>query len=157
MGKRGEGWVALQVVLFLFIISAPLVERFALPSLRLADAPSWLRALGVLLMAAGGLFGMAGVLGLGRNLTAFPRPLEGGELVTSGVYGVVRHPIYAGLILAAFGWALWNAGLLTLALAVLLFAFFDLKSRREEHWLVEAYPDYPAYQRRVKKLIPWVY
>ena len=44
-----------------------------------------------------------------------------------------------------------------LLLPVLLFIFFDLKSRREEQWLREAYPDYPAYQKRVKKLIPWVY
>jgi len=40
---------------------------------------------------------------------------------------------------------------------VALFIFFDLKSRREERWLREAYPEYGDYQKRVKKLVPWVY
>lgn len=40
---------------------------------------------------------------------------------------------------------------------LILFAFFDLKSRREEHWLSAKYPDYEAYRRRTCKLIPFVY
>ena len=39
----------------------------------------------------------------------------------------------------------------------MLFIFFDLKSGREEEWLVEVYPVYGAYRQRVKKLVPWVY
>jgi protein-S-isoprenylcysteine O-methyltransferase Ste14 len=149
MGKRGEGWVALQIVLFAVILLAPGVS-FA--------APAWLRALGLALVAVGGALGTAGVLALGRsNLSVFPRPVEGGNLVTSGPYAFVRHPIYAGLILATLGWSLFRANLLGLALATLLFIFFDLKSRREERWLVEAHPGYPAYQQRVRKLIPFVY
>jgi|DewCreStandDraft_2_1066082.scaffolds.fasta_scaffold01889_10 protein-S-isoprenylcysteine O-methyltransferase Ste14 len=157
MGKRGEGWVVLQFLLFVIIALAPLREQFALPFLRAGAGATALRAIGVLLMAGGGLFGMAAVLGLGRNLTAFPRPIEGGTLVTSGAYAIVRHPIYAGLILAAFGWALWNTSLVGLGLGVILFLFFDLKSRQEERWLAQVYPEYRAYQQRVKKLIPWVY
>ncbi len=38
-----------------------------------------------------------------------------------------------------------------------LFVLLDVKSRREERWLVEKFPEYPAYQRRVRKLIPFVY
>lgn len=157
IGRRGEGWVVLQFLLFLIIIFAPASDRSSLPFLRAGAEAGALRVIGVLLMAGGGLFGVAAVLGLGRNLTAFPRPVEGGTLVTSGAYAIVRHPIYAGLILAAFGWALWNTSLVGLGLAGLLFLFFDLKSRQEERWLVQAYPEYRAYQQRVKKLIPWVY
>jgi protein-S-isoprenylcysteine O-methyltransferase Ste14 len=39
----------------------------------------------------------------------------------------------------------------------MLFLFLDLKSRREERWLCAKFPDYPAYQRRVRRLIPFVY
>ena len=88
------------------------------------------------------MFGTGGVLALGRNLTPFPKPIEGGTLVTSGVYGIVRHPIYTGLILGTLGWGVFRSSLLGIALAVLLFVFFDLKSRREERWLAEAYPGY---------------
>jgi protein-S-isoprenylcysteine O-methyltransferase Ste14 len=69
----------------------------------------------------------------------------------------VRHPIYTGLILGTLGWSLWRSSLLGVGLAVLLLVFFDLKSRREERWLTEAYPGYPEYRRRVRKLIPFAY
>ena len=65
--------------------------------------------------------------------------------------------LICGLILAAFGYGLWVHGWLTLLYAAILFAFFDVKSRREERWLEERYADYPEYRRRVRKLIPWVY
>jgi len=94
---------------------------------------------------------------LGTNITPFPRPIAGGKLVTSGVYALVRHPIYAGLIVAAFGWALVRMNPLGVFLALLLLGFFDLKSRREEAWLMEVYRDYVDYRRRVKKLIPGIY
>jgi protein-S-isoprenylcysteine O-methyltransferase Ste14 len=65
--------------------------------------------------------------------------------------------MYCGVILAAFGWALVSRGWLTLAYAVAGFVFIVFKVRREEKWLVERFPDYPAYQSRVRKLIPFVY
>jgi len=78
-------------------------------------------------------------------------------LVDSGPYAIVRHPIYSGLIIAALGWALVVHGMLTRAYTVALFAFFDIKSRREERWLCEKFSEYGEYQRRVRKLLPWLY
>lgn len=149
MGKRGEGWFVLQMILFVVILFAPPVVC--------TTCPPWLRAVGMALLIAGGLLGTWGLLALGSNLTPYPRPIEGGSLVTSGPYRWVRHPIYAGLILGTLGLGLLRANWVGLGLAALLFVFFDLKSRREEAWLREVYADYPAYQRRVRKLIPWVY
>jgi protein-S-isoprenylcysteine O-methyltransferase Ste14 len=149
MGKRGEGWFALQMVLFAVILLAPRVPP--------VPFPAWLQGLGLLVLAIGGVFGTWGMLVLGRNLTPFPRPIADGTLITSGPYAYVRHPIYAGLILGTLGWALFRANLLGVALAAALFVFFDLKSRREEQWLAEAYGAYVEYQKRVRKLIPWVY
>jgi protein-S-isoprenylcysteine O-methyltransferase Ste14 len=98
-----------------------------------------------------------GLLGLRENLTAVPRPVEGGRLVDTGVYGLVRHPIYTGIIAAAVGWGLLAASPPALVVAIGLGIFFDLKSRREEAWLLDAYPAYAGYRRRVRKLIPLVY
>jgi protein-S-isoprenylcysteine O-methyltransferase Ste14 len=78
-------------------------------------------------------------------------------LITHGAYRFVRHPIYAGLILGTIGWSLFIGTLLGLGFAVILFIFFDLKSRQEEVWLTQKYPAYADYQRQVRKLIPWVY
>ena len=105
----------------------------------------------------GGISGTLGILALGRNLSPFPKPIEGGALVTSGVYGIVRHPIYTGLILGTLGWGLLMSSVLGVILAGVLFLFFDRKSRREEVWLMETYPGYAEYRRRVKKLIPGIY
>jgi len=149
MGKRGEGWFVLQLGLFAVILLAPRVSFFPFPT--------WLRALGVPILVAGAALGTAGILALGRSLSPFPKPLEGGQMVSTGVYGFVRHPIYAGLILGTIGWGLLAQTWLGVVLAAILFVFFDLKSRREEAWLVEKYPDYVEYRRRVKKLIPLVY
>lgn len=149
MGKRGEGWVLLQLVLFVVILVVPPVPPLVFPS--------WVRGLGLLLIALGGVFGTWGILALGRNLTAFPKPIEGGQLVTVGPYAYVRHPIYTGLILGTLGWAIFRASALGVLLAVVLFLFFDLKSRQEERWLCEAYEGYAEYQKRVRKLVPLVY
>ena len=149
MGKRGEGWVVLQVILFAIILLVPRIPAVILPI--------WARALGALILVAGGALGTWGIIALGKNLTAVPKPIEGGELVTTGPYAFVRHPIYAGVILGTLGWALLRSNLLGVALALAAFIFFDMKSRREEKWLVDAYAGYPDYQRRVRKLITWVY
>ncbi|OQA44531.1 MAG: Isoprenylcysteine carboxyl methyltransferase (ICMT) family protein [Chloroflexi bacterium ADurb.Bin325] len=149
MGKRGEGWFVLQMVLFAVILLTPRIPPVLLPT--------WARGLGLIFLAAGGVLGTWGMIALGRNLTPFPRPIDGGSLVTAGPYRFVRHPIYAGLILGTLGWALLRSNLLGVLLDVVLFLFFDLKSRREERWLAESYAGYGAYRRQVRKLIPFVY
>jgi len=152
-GARGEWYVVAQFALFALVAFGP------------RSWPGWpqipdgfgARAAGVALLAAGFFLMLAGILKIGAKLTALPRPAQGATLVESGPYRIVRHPMYAGAILMAFGWALLSRGLLTLAYAAILFVFFDLKSRREERWLSEEFPGYTAYRKRVRKLVPFVY
>jgi protein-S-isoprenylcysteine O-methyltransferase Ste14 len=145
--------VLVQGVLLVLVLAAPGFDRAAwsgawsLASLVAGDA----------LVIAGIVLGVAAVVRLGRNLTPYPRPKRDATLVEDGVYSVVRHPIYASLALAAIGWGLLWRSPAALALAAALLVFFDIKSRREEAWLVEAFPRYAEYQLRVKKLIPFVY
>jgi protein-S-isoprenylcysteine O-methyltransferase Ste14 len=154
-GERGEWYVVLQAVLFVLVALGPRTWP-GLPAWpHLLLWPS--RIMGALLLAAGLLLVVAGITNLGRNLTAVPRPRDGGSLVRTGPFALVRHPMYGGTILAAFGWALWGQGWLTLGFAGLLFLFFDVKSRREERWLCQSYPDYAEYRERVRRLIPLVY
>ena len=65
--------------------------------------------------------------------------------------------IYSGILLILFGGAVATGRLARLGVAIGAAGFFDAKVRREEVWLVERYPSYPAYQRRVQKLIPGLY
>lgn len=65
--------------------------------------------------------------------------------------------MYAGGIVLAYGWALAVHGWLTLLYATVLIVLLEIKSTREERWLVEKFPDYSEYQRRVSKLIPFIH
>jgi protein-S-isoprenylcysteine O-methyltransferase Ste14 len=78
-------------------------------------------------------------------------------MADEGVYGIVRHPMYGGVTLAALGWSLFALSPLGVLLSMGLFAFFDRKAAQEEIWLAEKYPGYADYKQRVKKLIPFVY
>jgi protein-S-isoprenylcysteine O-methyltransferase Ste14 len=98
-----------------------------------------------------------GLLDLGRSLTPLPYPRDDAQLVQAGVYSLVRHPLYSGLIVAALSWVLYQRSLSHLAGAIVLFVFFNAKATLEETWLRQKYPEYDAYQQRVKKLIPWLY
>lgn len=97
------------------------------------------------------------VVNLGKNLTPLPCPKDNAQLVQSGLYRYVRHPIYFGVLLAALAWLLIFPGAYILLYAIGLFILFDVKARREEVWLVERFPAYQDYQRRVKKLLPGIY
>lgn len=152
LGPRGEGWVVLQGLLLLLLTGASWL-----------DAGAWAGGLrstttlvALLLAVAGALLAGRGLRDLRSSLTALPRPKDDAELVEHGVYRLVRHPIYGGLVLLAFGWALFAASPSGIALAVALLAFFLLKAAREERWLAERYPGYGAYRARTRRLIPWL-
>lgn len=151
-GGRGEGWVAAQFALVGAILRAPRVgPPWPRPLARLA------RGLGATLLAGGGYVLARAFLDLGPNLTPLPKPKEDGRLVRHGLYARVRHPVYAGVILLAFGWSLATASTSRLLLAAALIAFFDAKANREEAWLLQKFPEYAAYRAEVEKLLPGVY
>jgi protein-S-isoprenylcysteine O-methyltransferase Ste14 len=107
-------------------------------------------------MGAGVVQAWRGVRDLGESLTPLPHPRDDADLVETGIYGSVRHPIYGGLILLGLGWALLAASPLALALALVLVPFFWLKSSMEERWLGERFPTYPDYRRRTRRFIAWI-
>jgi protein-S-isoprenylcysteine O-methyltransferase Ste14 len=98
-----------------------------------------------------------GAWDLRSGLSPFPRPVAGAPLVESGAYRLIRHPIYSGLVLGAVGWGLVTGSILALGAAGLLFLLLAAKSHREEAWLLAIHPEYDAYRRRTKRLIPWIY
>jgi len=150
-GGRGEGYVLLQFLLMGVLIWGPV---------EIAGRGLWpvypgVRVAGGMIGLIGGGILLAGAIWLGPALTPFPRPRTRGALVQSGPYAWVRHPIYTGLLLLALGIALWRGSWISLGTAGLLFVLLDRKSRREEVWLRERYPEYAEYQARVPKLLPW--
>jgi protein-S-isoprenylcysteine O-methyltransferase Ste14 len=147
---RGGGWVVAQILFLGAVVLAP-PDLFGLSPL-----PLILRPIGITIGMVGGAIGLAGIVGLGSNLTAFPKPKPDGQLVQRGVYGMMRHPIYTGLLLMAVGWSFVRGSLPTLILAILLGVFFDQKAKREEQWLERQFPAYASYKRRVRgRILPF--
>jgi len=112
----------------------------------------------------GAIFTLAGIgfaiwarFHLGRNWSSHPAHKKDHELVTSGPYRFVRHPIYTGMILALFG-GLLTGDILSVLLFVILLTVFALRIRKEEGIMLGLFPNqYPAYQARTKRLIPFVW
>lgn len=154
-GPRGEWYLVMQAGLFLLLIFGPRTCR-GLPAWGAPYALPGFRG-GIILLAAGMLLAVTGAVNLGKNLTPLPQPKENATLTVTGVFRFVRHPIYSGITFMACGWGVWLQSWLTIGYALLLFAFFDIKSRREERLLVEKFPEYAAYRKTVRKLIPFVY
>ncbi|OAV42688.1 isoprenylcysteine carboxylmethyltransferase family protein [Lewinella sp. 4G2] len=110
---------------------------------------------GLGLAAIGSNLIVMAILQLRTTLSPFPTPVADGQLITTGVYSLARHPIYVGVLLMGVGYA-WYAHsslhyLLTLALAIL----FYFKSSYEEKLLLSVYPEYAAYRQRVGRFLPW--
>ena len=112
---------------------------------------------GALLTLAGLLFSVWARVYLGRNWSGTVTLKQGHELVTTGPYGIVRHPIYTGLLLAFVGSALARgdfAGVLAVALVA---GSFWRKLRMEERWMREVFGEqYVTYSMRVAALVPFV-
>ena len=145
LGSRGEGWTFTQSVLLVAIA----VAGIAGPSW--ADDVSWFRAaVGIPIAIVGAVLLIGGMAGIRHSLTPFPRPLERTRLQERGVYGLVRHPIYGGLVLIGLGWSLVSSPLALLATVALLLVL-EAKSRLEESMLQQRFPEYDAYRDRV----PW--
>ena len=152
LGRRGEGWFLIQVVLL-----AAVAVAGGLGPAWSGTARSVGVALGIVLIGLGSLLAVRGILDLRQNLTPFPKPVDGARLVDTGAYRLARHPIYGGLILGAFGWGLVSASIPALVGAVALALFLRLKSGREETWLADRFEAYGSYRARTRRFVPWLY
>jgi protein-S-isoprenylcysteine O-methyltransferase Ste14 len=154
-GARGEWFVVVQVVLIGLVFLGPRTV-FGQPTWRFPFSHAC-PVVGGVLMFGGAVLFVAGLTSLGRGLTPLPYPKDGAELIQTGAFALVRHPVYSGGLVFSLGWALYVQSWLTLGYVVALFVFLDVKSRREEKWLAERFPTYATYQQRVRKLIPFVW
>ena len=114
------------------------------------------KVVGVVLFAAGLGLAVWARLYLGRNWGMPMTQKREPELVTSGPYRFVRHPIYSGILLAFVGTALATNGYFLIVFAVCLI-YFTYSARVEEGIMTTAFPQvYPGYRERTKMLIPFV-
>jgi protein-S-isoprenylcysteine O-methyltransferase Ste14 len=121
------------------------------------NSDPWRAGSGLVLFAAGLAFALWARTHIGRNWgTPMSRKTEP-DLVTSGPYRLVRHPIYAGILIAGIGTAValsW-AWLIPVGLAGVYFIYSAIV---EERNLTEQFPDtYPAYKRSTRMIVPYLF
>jgi protein-S-isoprenylcysteine O-methyltransferase Ste14 len=80
--------------------------------------------------------------------------LPNADLVTSGAYAHMRHPIYTAAVLILTGYTLaWSNWTLALVVGVVSLQYFSAKARAEEHWLLTKFPGYVTYMRHVPRRV----
>jgi protein-S-isoprenylcysteine O-methyltransferase Ste14 len=154
-GTRGELFVVGQLVLMLSILYGD-IPLFG-------DTLKFLFGPGMFVL--GGVVAGLGVKELGSNISPFPKVSDNTDLVTDGIFGEVRHPIYAGLLYACLGISVWSGSATRLLLTAALWYLLTKKSDFEERTLVEKFPAYEDYllevegkfiPERLLKSMPWV-
>src|ERR1700734_46387 len=121
------------------------------------NSDPWRVGLGLFLFALGLGFAIWARLHIGRNWGTPMSQKDEPELVTSGPYRLVRHPIYSGILLAGVGTAVALSWLWLIAV-VLTGIYFTYSATVEERYLTEQFPDaYPAYKHSTKMLVPLVF
>jgi protein-S-isoprenylcysteine O-methyltransferase Ste14 len=119
------------------------------------DAIRWL---GVVLFAAGGALRLWPVVVLGNRFSGLVAIQPGHTLVTSGVYGVIRHPSYLGLLVNSLGWALAFRSGVGLLITAFIIPVLLARIRAEERLLHSQFgAEYAAYRARTSRLIPGLY
>lgn len=116
------------------------------------------RWIGVLLYTAGGVLRLAPVFVLGRRFSGLVAIQPEHRLVTSGLYGVIRHPSYLGLFVLTLGWGLAFRSGVGVIIAVLMLVVVLARIEAEERLLSETFgAEYDAYRARTWRLAPYVY
>ena len=116
------------------------------------------RWLGVVLFTAGGALRLWPVFVLGRRFSGLVAIQPGHTLVTTGIYSVIRHPSYLGLLVSSLGWGLAFRSGVGVLLAVLTLVPVIGRIRAEEALLRSEFgAEYDAYRGRTSRLIPGFY
>lgn len=138
-------FVGIQLILFLGFIFNPSVFRMHLHN--------FFQGMGYGFMIIGVAVSAIAVVQLNRNLSTFPSPKPGSELIATGLYKRIRHPIYLGVLLTGLGFALGSNSGFRLVLTLLLFLLFYFKSEYEEKRLTEKFPGYTDYKKHTGRFI----
>ena len=120
--------------------------------------PSWVAAVGALMVVAGLANNIVCQVTMGRSYSSSLVTRKDHQLITRGMYGYIRHPIYLGVICVITGIGLFTTSLPGLIVLWGVIPFFLRRIRLEERMLCdELGPEYETHRERTKKLLPFLY
>ena len=149
----------MRVFIFLVAITLLLPIRIPLPWLyhQLWPTGYWPFWIGAAVTVAGLLFAVWARGYLGRNWSSSVTIKQGHELITSGPYAVVRHPIYTGILTGFLGMAIAISQVRGFIVVVLILFAYRTKLRREDQWMRSQFGEtYAAYAHKTAALLPYL-
>ena len=146
VSNRDVLYVSLQLFLFVLYFAVPFSFK----------VPEVIRYMALIIAVVGTAECLLAILQLNKNLTPFPTPVKGGNLIQTGIYKFVRHPIYGGLISFFTGYAVYTQNLGRIMVAMVLWILFYFKSKYEESLLRKRFPQYESYSKTTGRLFPFV-
>lgn len=150
------GWSRQLRIRAVILVAAIVLVRVGALRGHAVNTDPWLACLGLALFALGLGFAIWARMHIGRNWGTPMMEKTEPELVTSGPYRLVRHPIYSGMLVAGIGTAIALSWWWLTAVA-LAGVYFLYSARVEERYLTDEFPDtYPTYKRSTKMLLPFI-
>ena len=138
------------VFLQFFIISLHFFQWRFLPQKQIIQASPFSHFLGILIIIIAFIIILVSIKDLGRNLSPFPRPLNSSNLVTTGIYRFMRHPMYYSLIFISIGVFIIKLSIDYLFLTISLALIIKFKIALEEKYLMNKFKNYLIYKNEVK-------
>ena len=138
------------VFLQFFIISLHFFQWEFIPQKQIIQVSPLSYLVGFLIIIIAFIILLVAIKDLGRNLSPFPRPIKNSNLVTSGIYRFIRHPMYLSLIFISFGVFIIKLSIYYLFLSISLGIIIKLKIALEEQYLKNKFRKYLLYKNEVK-------
>ena len=138
------------VFLQFFLVSLHFFQWEFIPKKQIIPTSPFSYFLGILIIIIAFTIMIVSIKDLGRNLSPFPRPINNSNLVTTGIYRFMRHPMYYSLIFISLGVFLIKLSIYNLFLTISLALTIKLKIALEEKYLINKFKNYLLYKNEVK-------
>ncbi len=138
------------VFLQFFIISLHFFQWEFIPQKQIVQISPFSYVVGFLMIISALIIMLVAIKDLGKNLSPFPRPINNSNLVNTGIYRFMRHPMYYSLILISLGLFIIKLSLYYLFLSISLVLIIKFKIALEEQYLNNKFKNYSLYKNEVK-------
>lgn len=116
--------------------------------------PAWTSYIGIAGIVIGAVVVIMGILNLSDNLSPFPSPKADAVLIQNGIYKYIRHPIYSGLLIGMFFYAIYASSVEKMLITMVMAIVFYYKSNFEEQLLEDRYSQYKDYKKIAGRFFP---
>ena len=138
------------VFLQFFIVSLHFFQLEFIPQKQIIQVSTLSYLVGFLIIIIAFIILLVAIKDLGRNLSPFQRPINNSNLVTTGIYRFMRHPMYYSLIFISFGVFIAKLSIYYLFLLISLVSIIKFKISLEEKYLNNKFKKYLLYKKEVK-------